>query len=101
VVVRNALKNHPKLTRERLARTRCLMDAAVRDCLVTGYADLVDSLTLPDPDNRHVLAAAIRGGAEVIVTFNLGDFPANALTNFGIEARHPYQFIARLAGLKK
>lgn len=56
----NVLKNNPKLTRERLERSRSLMDGAVRDCLVTGYADLVKSLILPDPDDRHVLAAAIR-----------------------------------------
>ena len=94
--MRNVLKNNPKLTRERLERTRSLMDGAVRDCLVTGYADLVDSLTLPDPDDRHVLAAAIRAGADVIVTFNLGDFPADALTTYGIEAQHPDEFIAHL-----
>src|SRR5687767_11169037 len=44
----------------RLARTRSLMNEAVRDCLVTGYEDLIESLSLPDPDDRHVLAAAIR-----------------------------------------
>ena len=92
--MRNVLKNNPRLTRERLERTRSLMDGAVRDCLVTGYADLIDSLTLPDPDDRHVLAAAIRAGADVIVTYNLGDFPADALTAYGIEARHPDEFIA-------
>ena len=46
------------------------MNEAVRDCLVTGYEDLIASLSLPDPDGRHVLAAAIRGGADVIVTYN-------------------------------
>jgi predicted nucleic acid-binding protein len=94
--MRNVLTNHPNLTRARLERTRSLMDAAVRDCLVKDYTDLVDSLTLPDPDDRHVLAAAIRGSADVIVTYNLGDFPANALTPFGIEAQHPDEFIAHL-----
>lgn len=44
------------------------MNDAVRDCLVAGYEDLIDSLTLPDPDDRHVLAAAIRAGAGVVVT---------------------------------
>jgi hypothetical protein len=69
--IRNVLKNNPRLARERLERTRSLMDAAVRDSLVTGYADLVGSLTLPDEDDRHVLAAAIRAGAGLILTFNL------------------------------
>ena len=61
------------------------MNEAVRDCLVTGYEDLIDSLTLPDPDDRHVLAAAIRAGASVIVTYNLKDFPAATLAQFDIE----------------
>lgn len=94
--MRNLLNNNPKVSRERLERTRSLMDGAVRDCLVANYADLIDSLILPDPDDRHVLAAAIRGGADVIVTYNLGDFPADALTAHGIEARHPDEFIAHL-----
>ena len=69
--IRNVLKDNPQLSAERLARTRTLMNEAVRDCLVTGYEDLIESLSLPDPDDRHVLAAAIRAGAEVIVTYNL------------------------------
>ncbi len=94
--MRNVLKNNPRLTRERLERTRSLMDGAVRGCLVTDYADLVDSLTLPDPDDRHVLAAAVRAGADVIVTYNLGDFPADTLTAYGIEVQHPDEFIGHL-----
>jgi predicted nucleic acid-binding protein len=49
------------------------MDGAVLDCLVFGYEDLIPSLTLPDEKDRHVLATAIRGRANVIVTFNMGD----------------------------
>ena len=73
--LRNVLKDNPQLSPERLARTRTLMNEAVRDCLVTGYEELIDSLTLPDPDDRHVLAAAIRAGAGVIVTYNLDGLP--------------------------
>jgi hypothetical protein len=94
--MRNVLKSNPNITRERLERTRSLMDGAVRDCLVTDYADLIDSLTLPDPDDRHVLAAAIETGADVVVTYNLGDFPADVLTAYGIEAQHPDGFISHL-----
>jgi hypothetical protein len=72
--IRNVLKGNPQLSSERIARTRSLMNEAVRDCLVRGYEDLIDSLTLPDPDDRHILAAAIRGGAEVIVTYLLLQF---------------------------
>jgi predicted nucleic acid-binding protein len=73
--IRSVPKDNPHLSAERLARTRTPMNEAVRDCLVTGYEDLVASLSLPDPDDRHVLAAAIRAGADVIATCNLADFP--------------------------
>ena len=96
--MRNVLKNNPKITRDRLERTRALMDGAVRDCLVADYADLIDSLTLPDPDDRHVLAAAIRGGADVIVTSNLADFPRETLAVHGIEPRHPDDLVAQMIG---
>ncbi|MGO8748347.1 MAG: PIN domain-containing protein [Thermoguttaceae bacterium] len=93
---RNVLKNNPNLSAERLTRTRNLMNDAVRDCLVTGHEDLIASLSLPDPDDRHVLAAAIRAGASVIVTYNLTDFPAETLARFDIEAQHPDDFLVSL-----
>jgi hypothetical protein len=88
-----ALRDSRDLTRERLERTRALMDSHVRDALVTGYEDLIESLELPDPDDRHVLAAAIRGRADLIVTANLTDFPAERLEKWGIEAQHPDEFL--------
>ncbi len=94
--VRNVLKNNPQATAERLVRTRVLMNEPVRDCLVVGYEDLIDSLSLPDPDDRHVLAAAIRGGSEIIVTYNLRDFPREMLGRFDIEAQHPDDFLLSL-----
>ncbi len=93
---RNVLKDNPRLSPERLARTRSLMNQAVRDCLVIGYEGLIDSLTLPDPDDRHVLAAALRAGAQVIVTCNLADFPEETLGRFNIEASHPDDFLLGL-----
>ena len=93
---RNVLSNRPDIRLESLARCRELMDRHVPDCLVAGYEALIPTLSLPDPDDRHVLAAAIHAQAEVIVTFNLGDFPQSVLGNFGIEATHPDEFIARL-----
>src|ERR1017187_2611005 len=95
---RNVLKDNPNILPERLARTRNLMNEAVRDCVVTGYEDLIESLSLPDPDDRHVLAAAIRAGAAVIVTYNLKDFPAETLARFDIEAQHPDDFLVGLLG---
>lgn len=93
---RNLLINRPDLTRAQLERTRQLMDKAAPDALVTGYEHLIPRLVLPDPNDRHVLAAAIRAGASVIVTCNLGDFPPHVLGEFDIEAQHPDDFILRL-----
>jgi predicted nucleic acid-binding protein len=90
------LRRRPDLSREKLDRTRMLMDLHAVDALVTGYEDLIEGLQLPDPDDRHVLAAAIRGRAGVIVTANLRDFPANTLEQFGIEPQHPDEFILYL-----
>lgn len=87
--IRNVLHDRPDLKPEQLRRTRDLMNAHVRDCLVTGYEPLIDAVMLPDPDDRHVLAAAIRAGADLIVTFNLRDFPEASLKPYGIEAQHP------------
>jgi hypothetical protein len=81
---------------QQLERTRRLMNAAVLDCLVTGYAERVPTLTLPDPDDRHVLAAAVECGAEVIVTKNFADFPQAYLDHFGMRAVHPDEFVLGL-----
>jgi predicted nucleic acid-binding protein len=97
--IRNVLKNRPDLTMERLHRTRDLMNSNVRDSLVLGYKDLISSLNLPDANDRHVLAAAICAGADVIVTYNLSDFPATTLEQYGIEAQHPDEFIIHLIDL--
>lgn len=96
---RNLLANRSDLGAEQLQRTVALMDRAIPDASVTGYEPLIDGLTLPDPDDRHVLAAAIRCSASVIVTFNLKDFPTAALQPLGIEAQHPDEFIDNLFDL--
>jgi predicted nucleic acid-binding protein len=93
---RNILKNRPDLKAADLQRTRELMDAHAKDARVIRYMDLVPALELPDPDDRHVLAAAIRGQASVIVTFNLKDFPATHLSTYGIIAQHPDEFMLQL-----
>ena len=97
--MRSVLRDRSDLKWEQLQRTRDLMNAYVRDCLVTNYEELIPGLTLPDPDDRHVLAAAVRAGADVIVTYNLSDFPAETLTIYGIEAQHPDDFIRHLLDL--
>lgn len=93
------LRNEPHRDRAVLERTRALMDRATRDCLVTGYEPLISSLELPDPDDRHVLAAAIVGRCDVIVTQNLKDFPAVVLKPYGLEVQHPDDFLANLLNL--
>ncbi len=97
--IRNLLQNRPDLKRRKLEQTRDLMNRNVRDCLVTGYRSLIPTLTLPDPNDKHILAAAIVAHADVVVTFNRGDFPAAVLEAYGIEAQHPDDFIGRLLNL--
>ncbi|MGH2705754.1 MAG: PIN domain-containing protein [Actinomycetota bacterium] len=98
-MVSSILERRPDLDASRLARTRQLMCEAIANCLVTGYEPLIEGLTLPDPDDRHVLAAAIRCSAQVIVTSNLGDFPATALERFNIEVQGPDQFVLDVVNL--
>jgi hypothetical protein len=95
-VFRNLRVNRPDLDPARLERTRRLMNDAIRDVTVTGYEHLFDRLDLPDADDRHVLAVAIHAEAEVIVTRNLRDFPADRLNVWGVRAQHPDDFLATL-----
>lgn len=95
----SVLKARPDLTRGQPERVRRLMDANVRDCLVEGYEELVEAVRLPGPGDRHVLAAAIRAKAGVLVTYNLKHFPTEALAKYGIEAQHPDIFISHLVDL--
>ena len=88
-----ALLREGKFTREKLERVRNLMDSHVRDAKVTGYEPMVETLELPDPDDRHVLAAAIRCNADAIVTFNLKDFPQDYLASYHIDVLHPDDFV--------
>ena len=92
-------RDFPDIDREQLERTRDLMNLHAEDCLVTGFEELIDGIDLPDADDRHVLAAAIRAGAEVIITQNLKDFPQDKLEPYGIEAEHPDTFITHLLDL--
>jgi hypothetical protein len=90
---RSLQSKRPDLDETRLQRTRNLMNLAVRDVVVTGYEPLIGSLHLPDLDDRHVLAAAIRARARIPVTFNLSDFPTEVLADWDVEAKHPDDFL--------
>lgn len=89
----NALLRQGKFSQETLEKTRDLMDRHVPDAKVTGYENLIEGIELPDPDDRHVLAAAIKCKADAIVTFNLKDFPEDKLATYQIEIIHPDDFI--------
>lgn len=94
--MRNVLKDRPDLTPAQLERTRRLMDEHGGDCLVTGHEQHIAGLTLPDMDDRHVVAAGIEAGADAIITWNLGDFPITVIEGYGIEVRTPDQLVCAL-----
>ncbi|MGI0154347.1 PIN domain-containing protein [Pseudidiomarina sp. WS423] len=97
--IRNVLANRPDLTREQLENVRNLMDKHVPWAIVQNYHPLISSISLPDEDDRHVVAAAIQTRAEAIVTFNLKDFPDNQLSQYNLKAIHPDDFITDLMEL--
>lgn len=97
--ISSVLKKRPDMSRAKLERTRELMDMKAPDALVAGYEGLIPDLDLPDPNDRHVLAAAILGRADVIVTNNIKDFPADVLEGFNIEAQTPDEFVYHLISL--
>lgn len=99
--IRNLLKNRKDLTEDKLLRTVKLMNIAFPDADVTGFDEIIKSLSLPDKDDNHVLAAAIRNNADVIITFNLRDFPNDYLSQYDIEAQHPDNFIYHLIDLNQ
>lgn len=97
--MRNLLVDRPDLAPASVERVRELMDRHVPGALVTGFESLIPGIRLPDPDDRHVVAAAVKTRAEAIVTFNLKDFPEQALAPFGVRAIHPDDFITDLMEL--
>lgn len=72
---------------------------AFPDALVTNYTGLIKGLTLPDPKDCHILAAAIKTNANVIVTNNLKDFPRDYLSSFGIIAKTVDDFLTDIIDL--
>jgi hypothetical protein len=100
--VRGALTRvHPDLTPAAIDRRLDTMNRAFPGASIdsTSWQPFVAGLELPDPDDRHVLAAAIAGGADGIVTPNLKDFPAEHLAPHGIEATSPDDFLLDLLDL--
>lgn len=90
------LRNRPDLTNKQLQRTRFLMDSNVVGCLIKNYENYMPDINLPDKKDRHVVAVAIKSNADVIVTFNLKDFPEQELNKFNLIALHPDIFLEQL-----
>lgn len=92
-------KNFSNISAEKAGILRERMNAAIRDCLVVGYEPLIEILDLPDPDDRHVLAAAVKVNAQLIVTRNLRHFPKGKLAPWGIRAKSPDDFVHDTIGI--
>jgi predicted nucleic acid-binding protein len=97
--ITKVLANRPDLTRAQLEAARSAMDHAFPAASIFGFERLIPTVSLPDPDDRHVLAAAIHARADLIVTVNLKDFPTAALSSQGIVAAHPDPFVDYLFDL--
>ena len=84
---------HPDLASGPARRRADAMQAAFEDACVTGWEGLVAGLSLPDLDDRHIVAAALQGRADMIVTANVRDFPRDLLEPIGLEVQHPDEFL--------
>ena len=93
-MTRSVLRRRPDITPDRMARRVSLMNEALPDAMVVGYGRVITTVAEFGSD-AHVVAAAIVGRANVIVTQNLGDFPAPALRRHGLEAESPDRFLVR------
>ena len=89
--VRNLIQNRQDLDSLKIRRIRELMESSAPDARVENYQHRIGGLSLPDPNDRHVLAAAIECNADCIVTFNLPDFPAVSVG--AISVMHPDAFL--------
>ncbi len=93
---RNLISNRPDINEEALGRSITAMNTAFPDAMVIRYGGIVESIELPDPNDRHVLAAAIRAEATHIVTANTKDFPKKYIASFGVNVLSPDEFIKML-----
>lgn len=97
---RSVVKDRPDIDRARLDARNAAMNRALPDACVAGHERFIAAIELPDPKDRHIVATAIRAHAEVIVTYNLRDFPAATLDQFELQAQHPDTFLRHLIDLK-
>lgn len=97
--MRNLLLKRPDLAKDQLKRAQEAMDSAFPDANITRYKSMIKDLSLPDKDDRHVLAAAIKSTADAIITFNIKDFPVKYVKSHNIAIKTPDEFIIDLFGL--
>jgi predicted nucleic acid-binding protein len=94
--IRNLAAHAPAVPMERLQNTRRLMNEALPRALVSGHETHIPLVNLPDPNDRHVVAAGIAAGAAIILTWNLRHFPAKELKKFGLRRETPDVFLSGL-----
>lgn len=97
---RNLVADRPDIA-SKIDRLVELVNLSVKDCLVEGYEYIIPTIELPDLNDRHVVAAAVVGHADAIVTFNLKDFPAELIDKFGIDVQHPDDFLMNQLQLRQ
>jgi predicted nucleic acid-binding protein len=97
---RNLVADRPDIA-SKIDRLVELVNLSVQDCLVEGYEYIIPTIELPDLNDRHVVAAAVVGQADAIVTFNLKDFPAELIDKFGVDVQHPDDFLMNQLQLRQ
>jgi hypothetical protein len=97
---RNLVADRPDIA-SKIDRLVELVNLSVQDCLVEGYEYIIPTIELPDLNDRHVVAAAVVGHADAIVTFNLKDFPAEIIDKFGVDVQHPDDFLMNQLQLRQ
>lgn len=99
-IMQEAARNLPKAwksaTASQISAFLGVVNEAYPYAQVPDWREHMEGLELPDPDDRHVLAAAIAAGAASIVTLNLADFPLAVANRYGIEIEHPDAFLCRI-----
>lgn len=95
----NLLENRPDLKRSQINKTIKAMDSAFPAATTEGFEFLIPTLQLPDENDRHVLACAIKSGADLIITNNIKDFPKSKLKQHDLEAQQPDDFVSNLIDL--
>ncbi|MEI2638833.1 MAG: PIN domain-containing protein [Microthrixaceae bacterium] len=93
------LEIHDGMEDEQIDRRFNHMNLAFEDALVTDWESLEGVVVLPDPDDRHIVAAAMKCGADAIVTANVDDFPYDELNRFGIGVQSLDDFLLDLLDL--